>query len=80
MPLHSELIFQSKTTYYDKTGKSYEGPSVDSKYLTDSNGNYVINPTSPTGEPYIIPANMDFDSLIKVFEGFHTPEKNRGQV
>ncbi|MBU0631472.1 hypothetical protein KKA17_02395 [bacterium] len=40
---------------------------VNSKYLQDANGNYVIDPTSPTGEPYIIPADMDFNTILESY-------------
>lgn len=58
---HSTPIFQSKVIN-PETGAFVK--NVDSKYLQDSNGNYVIDPTSPTGEPYIVPADMNFNQMV----------------
>lgn len=61
-------VFQSKVINPD-TGAFVK--NVDSKYLTDANGNYVIDPTSPTGEPYIVPADMDFNQMVQRAAGLY---------
>ena len=42
------------------TVQSIKGVAVDAKYLMDSTGaNYIIDPNSPTGKPYVVPRDYD---------------------
>ena len=39
------------------------GNPVSAKYLQDGNGNFIINPLSKTGEPYIVPAEYNLQAV-----------------
>lgn len=60
----TSTIWEYKEQADGSVMKVDSGRTASSRYLFDANGIAVIDPTSATGKPYIIPADMNFNQMV----------------
>lgn len=65
--------FLVQTNYERENGLS---GTVSAKYLKDNTGNYVINPSSPIGEPYIAPFNYNPNLTVQKYSSIYNSALN----